>query len=195
MTAGGRRLFAALAILLLPVGAAAEVRFTPSDAPGRERERFVDPAPPRAQPGGDSISLPSTVAPEGAERITLTISRVAVTGATVYSDADLAPLYADMMGAEISLAAVYDLARRITAKYGAAGYVLPNVAQQLIPSSATLQVQNAASYTWLSSTSDPRALQIPGGSGGIASTWYSTGSFSFNVKSTSSTRIAIYALD
>ena len=61
---------------------------------------------------------------QGAERITLTISRVVVTGATVYSDADLAPLYADLMGAEVSLAAVYDLARRITAKYGAAGYVL-----------------------------------------------------------------------
>jgi hemolysin activation/secretion protein len=124
MTAGARRLFAALAILLLPVGAAAEVRLSPGDAPGRERERFVDPAPPRAQPGGDSISLPSTVAPQGAERITLTISRVVVTGATVYSDADLAPLYADLLGAEVSLAAVYDLARRITAKYGAAGYVL-----------------------------------------------------------------------
>ena len=80
--------------------------------------------PPRAQPGGDTISLPSTVAPPGAERITLTISRVVVTGATVYSDAELAPLYADLLGGEVSLAAVYDLARRITAKYGAAGYVL-----------------------------------------------------------------------
>ena len=34
------------------------------------------------------------------------------------------PLYADLLGGEVSLAAVYDLARRITAKYGAAGYVL-----------------------------------------------------------------------
>ena len=122
MTAGGRRFFAALAILMLPVGAAAQI--PSSELPGRERQRFVDPQAPRAQPGGDTISLPSTVAPPGAERITLTISRVVVTGATVYSDADLAPLYADMMGAEVPLAAVYDLARRITAKYGAAGYVL-----------------------------------------------------------------------
>ena len=122
MTAGGCRLFAALAILILPVGAAAQI--PQSELPGRERQRFVEPQAPRAQPGGDTISLPSTVAPPGAERITLTISRVVVSGATVYSDADLAPLYADMMGAEVSLAAVYDLARRITAKYGAAGYVL-----------------------------------------------------------------------
>lgn len=122
MTAGGCRLFAALAILLLPVGAAAQI--PQSELPGRERQRFIEPQAPRAQPGGDTISLPSTVAPPGAEKITLTISRVVVTGATVYSDADLAPLYADLMGGEVSLAAVYELARRITAKYGAAGYVL-----------------------------------------------------------------------
>src|ERR1700704_1028706 len=123
MAAGGYRLFAVLAMLLLPVTAIAQV-IPPSAAPGRERERFVDPPAPRAQPGGDTISLPSTVAPAGAEGITLTISRVVITGATVYSDADIAPLYADMIGHEVTLASVYDLARRITAKYGAGGYVL-----------------------------------------------------------------------
>lgn len=122
MAAGGCRVFAVLATLLLPVSAVAQI--PPSDQPGRERERFVDPPQARARPGGEAISLPSTVAPAGAENITLTVSRFVITGATVYSDADLAPLYADMMGGEISLAAIYDLARRITAKYGAAGYVL-----------------------------------------------------------------------
>ena len=123
MTAGRGRLFAVLALLLIPVSAAAQV-IPQSELPGRERQRFIEPQAPRAQPVGDSISLPSTVAPAGADRITLTISRVVITGATVYSDADLAPLYADMLGGEVTLAAVYDLARRITAKYGAAGYVL-----------------------------------------------------------------------
>src|SRR5207247_2214786 len=102
MAAGGYRLFAVLAILLLPVTAAAQV-IPPSELPGRERERFVEPQAPRAQPGGDTISLPSTVAPQGAERITLTISRVVITGATVYSEADFSPLYADMLGGEVSL--------------------------------------------------------------------------------------------
>jgi hemolysin activation/secretion protein len=122
MSAGYSRVFAVLALLLLPVSAVAQV--PPSEQPGRERDRFVEPQAPRAQPGGGVISLPSTVAPAGAESIRLTVSRVVIRGATVYSDADLAPLYADMMGGEVSLAAVYDLARRITAKYGAAGYVL-----------------------------------------------------------------------
>ena len=123
MAPGGCRLLAVLAFLLLPAVAVAQV-IPPSAQPGRERERFVDPQAPRAQPGGDTISLPSTVAPAGAEGIRLTISRVIITGATVYSEADLAPLYADLIGGEVTLAAVYDLARRITAKYGAGGYVL-----------------------------------------------------------------------
>ena len=54
----------------------------------------------------------------------LTVSRIVITGATVYAEQDFAPLYADLVGREVPLAALYELARRITAKYGAAGYVL-----------------------------------------------------------------------
>src|SRR5437764_14008400 len=54
----------------------------------------------------------------------LSVSRIVVTGATVYDEQDFAPLYADLIGHEVPLAAIYDLARRITVKYGAGGYVL-----------------------------------------------------------------------
>src|SRR5437763_9743438 len=123
--APGRRLFLAiLTLVLLPAVAAAQV--IPSGAqPGRERQQIAPPVQgPRAQPGGPAISLPSTVAPPGAESVMLTVSRIVITGATVYGDADFAPLYADLVGHEVPLAAVYELARRITAKYGAAGYIL-----------------------------------------------------------------------
>jgi hemolysin activation/secretion protein len=124
MVAGRCRFLAVLAMLFLPVTAVAQV-IPPSAQPGREREQLAPPVQgPRAQPGGATITLPSTVAPPGAEGIRLTIGRVVVTGATVYSEADFAPLYADLLGGEVSLAAIYDLARRITVKYGAAGYVL-----------------------------------------------------------------------
>jgi len=148
MSAGYSRAFAVLAMLLLPVGAVAEVSLG-GNAPGRERERFVDPPAPRAQPRGDVIVLPSTVAPAGAEGITLTISRVVVTGATVYSEADFAPLYADMLGGDITLAAVYDLARRITAMYGAAGYVLSRAVvppQDLGRRGAVVRIQVVEGY-------------------------------------------------
>src|SRR3981081_3748198 len=142
MSAGACRLFAVLATLLLPVTAVAQV--PPSEQPGRERERFVEPPQARAQPGAGVISLPSTTAPPGAESIKLTISKVIVTGATVYPEADFAPLYADMLGGEVTLAAVYDLARRITAKYGAAGYVLSRAVvppQNFSPRGAVVRLQ------------------------------------------------------
>jgi hemolysin activation/secretion protein len=149
MSAGYRRAFAVLAmLLLLPTGSFAEV-VPPSDLPGRERDRFVIPQPPRAKPGGPVIALPSTVAPAGAEGIRLTVSRFVITGATVYSEADLAPLYADMLGGEITLAAVYDLARRITAKYGAAGYVLSRAVvppQNLGQHGAVVRIQVVEGY-------------------------------------------------
>jgi len=124
MAPGRRLLLAILALVLLPVVAAAQP--IPSGAqPGRERQQIAPPVQgPRAQPGGPAISLPSTVAPPGAESIMLTVSRIVITGATVYGEADFAPLYADLIGHDVPLAAVYELARRITAKYGAAGYVL-----------------------------------------------------------------------
>ena len=149
MTAGRGRLLAVLALLFLPVTAVAQV-IPPGAQPGREREQLAPPvAGPQARPGGDTISLPSTVAPAGAESIKLTIGRVVITGATVYSEADLAPLYADLVGAEVSLAAVYDLARRITAKYGAAGYVLSRAIvppQNFSPRGAVVRIQVVEGY-------------------------------------------------
>jgi hemolysin activation/secretion protein len=147
MVPGRCRLLAVLAFLFLPAVAVAQV-IPPSEQPGRERERFREPTAPRAQPGG-TISLPSTVAPAGAESIRLTVSRVVITGATVYSEADLAPLYADLLGGEVSLAAVYDLARRITAKYGAGGYVLSRAVvppQNFSPRGAVVRIQVVEGY-------------------------------------------------
>src|ERR1044072_5977510 len=115
-----------LAVLLLLLPAVAAAQPIPSGAlPGTERTQVAPPQQgPRAQPIGGSISLPSTVAPPGAESIMLTVSRIVITGATVYGDADFAPLYADLVGHDVPLAAVYELARRLTAKYSAAGYEL-----------------------------------------------------------------------
>jgi hemolysin activation/secretion protein len=123
MLAGVCRLVAAATMVAVPVVAAAQV-IPPSERPGRGRERFIEPPAPQAQPGGPTISLPNTVAPPGAGTIMLTIRDIRITGVTVYSREELALLYRDLLGREVSLQAVYDLARRITAKYGSDGYVL-----------------------------------------------------------------------
>src|ERR1044072_8341095 len=123
--APGRRLFLPiLALVLLPFVAAAP-RLPPGARRGTERRQIAPPVPgPRAQPGGPAISLPSTVAPPGAESIMLTVSRISRPGAPVDGKQASAPLSAALVGHAAPLAAVYELARRITAKYGAAGYVL-----------------------------------------------------------------------
>ncbi len=57
--------FAALVVLALPQPAAAQI--PASELPGRAREQFQQPRAPLSQPGGAVITLPSTVAPPGAE--------------------------------------------------------------------------------------------------------------------------------
>ncbi len=128
----------------------AEAQVIPStELPGRELQRFQEPRRPQAQPGGPPISLPSTQAPEGAADIRLRIRRVQVVGSTVYGADDLAPLYRDLIGRPATLQEVYDLAMRITAKYGADGYVLSRAivpVQELEPSGASVRVEVVEGY-------------------------------------------------
>jgi hemolysin activation/secretion protein len=120
-----------------------------SEQPGRERERFTEPQAPRAERAGPRIALPSTVAPEGAEKIHLQIRAVRIDGVTVYRPEDLRLLYQDMIGQEVTLTAVYDLAQRITAKYGLDGYVLSRAIvppQNLSKGGATVRIQVIEGY-------------------------------------------------
>jgi hypothetical protein len=81
-------------------------------------------------------------------------------------------------------------------KYGVDGYSITNAGQS-IPSYAVFAVQNQFNYTWAASTSDARALRIPGGGGAIASTWYNNPTFNFDINLTDGQahQIALYALD
>src|SRR4029077_426447 len=82
-------------------------------------------------------------------------------------------------------------------KYGGGGYFIANTNYQSPPGYATFSVQNGAGFTWAASTGDPRALAIPGGTGGVASCWYSGSTFSFDVNITDGNphQIALYGLD
>jgi hemolysin activation/secretion protein len=70
------------------------------------------------------VVLPSTAPPTGAEKIKVNVRDICIKGATVYTKDQLAPLYADLVGHDVPVQAIYDLAKRITAKYGDDGYVL-----------------------------------------------------------------------
>jgi hemolysin activation/secretion protein len=137
------RFVLAAAFFALPAIALAQV-IPPDAQPGRERERFTQPPVPRAQPGGPPISLPSTEAPPGADKIRLVIRGVHVVGSTIYSAEQLKPLYADLLGRQTTLQTVYDIARRITAQYGSDGYVLSRAIvppQEFNPNGAIVRIQ------------------------------------------------------
>lgn len=152
------RIVAVLAMVSVPIATVAQV-IPPSEQPGRERERFVLPPAPRAQPGAPVISLPSTVAPPGAEKVRLRVRAVQIVGSSVYSAEELAPLYRDLVGREVSLQAIYDLARRITAKYGSDGYVLSRAivpVQKLSPKGAVIRIQVIEG--WINRVEWPKSL-------------------------------------
>ncbi len=138
----GCRAVAAVAMLCISLPALAQI--PASQLPGVERQRFEELPPPRAQPGGAVIKLPSTVAPEGADDIALIVRDVTVVGATVYGRDQFVELYRDLIGQPVKLTAVYEIAKRITAKYGSDGYVLSRAIvppQQLPPGGASVTIQ------------------------------------------------------
>jgi hemolysin activation/secretion protein len=155
MVACVRSVAAALAMVSVSFAAVAQVVppgaqvVPPSDQPGRERERFERPPVPLAQPGGPAISVPGIEAPPGAAQTKLVIRQIRIVGATIYTAAQLAELYANVVGKKVTLQAVYDLAQRITAKYGGDGYVLSRAivpVQQLDPNGAVVKIQVVEGY-------------------------------------------------
>lgn len=74
----------------------------------------------------------------------LRLDHVRVEGSTVFTDAELGALFADLVGTEVTLQAVYDLAARLTAKYGEAGFVLSRATippQEIDPSGAVVTIR------------------------------------------------------
>jgi hemolysin activation/secretion protein len=155
MLASARAIAAALAMASVSFAAVAQVVppgaqiVPPSDQPGRERERFERPPAPLAQPGAPAIGVPGIEAPPGAAETKLVIRQIRVVGSTVYTPAQLAELYADLLGKTVTLQAVYDLAQRITTKYGGDGYVLSRAivpVQELDPNGAVVTIQVVEGY-------------------------------------------------
>ncbi len=60
-----------------------------------------------------------------------------------------------------------------------------------------VSVAGASTWTWASSTTDPRGLEAPGGSGSSAACWYSASSFTIDVDLTDGQvhDLALYAVD
>jgi len=68
-----------------------------------------------------------TASPEELEAIRFEVRDLLVEGATVYSDAEMLPLYERFLGQEISLNDLYSVAEELETKYRSDGYVITQV--------------------------------------------------------------------
>ena len=120
----------------------------PGDEPGRIEQRFVAPPTPRA---GIAIheGLESTVPPDQAAKIFLTLHDIHFEGNTALSAAELRDLYANDIGKKISLRDVFAIAAAVTARYGKAGYTLSRAIvppQELNQKNATVTIRIIEGY-------------------------------------------------
>jgi hemolysin activation/secretion protein len=131
------------------LSSAADAQIAASVLPGREQQRFATPPAPLSRPAGPLIQLRSEAAPEAAAQIELKLNAVVVEGSTVYQAADLEPLYADLVGHEVSAADVYAIASKISAKYGHDGYLVAKVfvvPQAVSAKGATIRLRVVEGY-------------------------------------------------
>lgn len=135
--------------------------------PGQfEREFQREPEPPRVPP--EPIIPPGAEerAPPGADQVRFVLKSVQVDGVTVYPATEIQSAYADLLGTEITLARVYDLADALTRKYRNDGFVLSQVVvpqQAIRAGSVRLQAIEAISPASGSRArcSDPGRISTP----------------------------------
>lgn len=132
-------------LALMAAGAVAQgVVPPPTTDPGRLRERFDVPAQPAS-----AANLPEfrgglrDTPPEALRAIRVTLHKVIVEGATVFTPEELSLLTAPYIGREISGADIFGMAQALTAHYRNAGYFLSLVIvppQSLSDNTLTLRV-------------------------------------------------------
>ena len=96
----------------------------PAVQPGRIPQQFQPQQVPQQAPQISVPTAPSNTPPPGAATVKMTLDSIEVTGATVYTPDDFAPLIAPYLHHQIALTDLFKLADAITAKYRADGYVL-----------------------------------------------------------------------
>lgn len=123
-------LFALLTLLSLAAAAQGQtaVPQLPSAAePGREAPRPLLPTPGLGAAPVAVPAAPSTSAPAGADALRFVLARVQVDGATHFGADALKPLYADLLGREITVAQAFGVAQALELRYRNAGFVTTRV--------------------------------------------------------------------
>lgn len=116
--------------------------------PSRIEQRFEERPESEARPAV-SRGLESTMAPAEAANTYVIIDSIRVARSTVYTQDELAPLYSELIGKRVSLAEVFAVAAKVTAKYGQDGYLLSRAIvplQSLEPNGASITINAIEGY-------------------------------------------------
>lgn len=125
------------AILAATLAAAAQAQQIPGTVrPGQIERQFIPPPEPSAQPTEIQIPPDTQRPPANAEQFRFTLEDVVLDGATVYPPQALRAEYESQLGREVSLADIYAIADRLTARYRNDGYV---ISQVVVPAQSVQQ--------------------------------------------------------
>ncbi len=128
---GGRWGMAALLSALLALGtvcgALSAFAQVPKNLPGAVepgRDRPL-PTPPPAGTFDFSIETPRrSPVPRAVDELRFQLKDITIVGATVFKPEELRPLYADLLGKQVALSDILDVAEKIETKYHERGYVI-----------------------------------------------------------------------
>jgi hemolysin activation/secretion protein len=124
----GALLFVSVSLVTISSASAQLEQQTGIADPGRAEERLTDERlVPQVGPKITVKEVALIEAPAGAENINFNFGGVVFDGLSVYDYDQIAPIFEDMIGTEISLADAYAVANRVTLKYRNDGYVLTQV--------------------------------------------------------------------
>lgn len=91
---------------------------------GRLEKRFEKPPEPKSVPQPLMFPIQEQMPPEKAGEIRFTLKQLVISGNTAFATADLEPIFADLVGKDVSLLDIYKIRDAITKKYGDAGFGL-----------------------------------------------------------------------
>jgi hemolysin activation/secretion protein len=139
----------ALALCCLAVPAAAQQQSGDTTQPGQIEKRIEETVTDqkrldeRREPVPAPLNVPAAKPAPEKPRTAFTLAAVTISGMTVFTPAELAPLYEEFLATRITDAEAAEIARRVTQKYVDAGYILSRAVvppQQIVTGALQLRV-------------------------------------------------------
>lgn len=128
---------------LLGLGIVAPLVALAQEDASRLEKRFEKSPEPKSTLNPLIFPIQEQVPPEQAGQIRFTLKDLTIVGNTAFSRADLEPIFAELIGKEITLLDIYRVRDAITARYGNAGFGLSKalVPEQRIQAEGLVRIQ------------------------------------------------------